>query len=354
MLRLLPLFLGFWIVGPVWIGAAGDSSSAASSGGSSPAAQGPGRVTAVRDYRATTLFQPDPDVVRSLVDRGLLEFTGKSNRQEAWAELVHPSDVVGFKVVSTPGPISGTRPSVLQALVESLLSTGHPPQKIVIWDKRDSDLERAGFKALGRRLGVRCVGSESAGWDPDFYYEAAFLGRLVYGDHEFPRRNEPGTGRKSFVSRLITEDLTKIVTVTPVLSHSQFGINGQLANLALGSVDNSLRFEQSHELLAEVVPEICLLEPLITRWAFGVSDALICQYRGEERALLHYATALNEVRFSLDPVALDILALEDIQAARSRNPTPGERPIRRNLFLNAEILELGIAQTNRIQLNRVP
>jgi len=312
------------------------------------------RVLAVRDAAATTLFQPDLEVVRGMIDRGLLEFTGKSTRQEAWAQLIHSSDVVGFKVVSSPGPVSGTRPSVVQALVESLLATGHQPNQIVIWDKRRSDLERSGFMSLAAQLGVRCVASDSVGWDDDWHYESPVIGRLVFGDHEFARRHETGTGRRSYVSRLITKDLTKIVTVTPVLNHSQLGINGQLANLALGGIDNTLRFEQNHQMLAEVIPEICVLEPLITRWAFGVSDALICQYRGEERALLHYATALNELRFSLDPVALDVLALQDVQAARSRNPTQGERPMKIALFENAEIIELGMARSNRIEVVRIP
>jgi len=53
------------------------------------------------------------------------------------------------------------------------------------------------------------------------------------------------------------------------------------------------------------VPEIYALPVLSDRVALNIVDALICQYQGEERSLLHYTAALNQLRFSRDPVALE-------------------------------------------------
>lgn len=310
------------------------------------------RVIAVRDASATSNFEPNPAVARRLVDDGLMGLTGKSTPAEAWRSLVSPSDVVGFKVCSAPGGLSGTRPAVVSALVESLLAAGQAAERIVIWDKREVDLILAGWPQVAARLGVRWRAAAEAGWDEDKSYEASTIGRLVAGDLEFGRTENNRTGRRSYVSRLVSRELTRIITVAPVLNHNQLGVNGHLANLALGSVDNTLRFEHDGARLAEAVPEICALDELLPRVAFGVTDALICQYRGEERTLLHYALALNELRLSKDLVSLDVLSLLDIEAARRANPTDGEKPSRTELYLNAELIELGVAQTNRIELVR--
>ncbi len=312
------------------------------------------RVVTAHDAGATASFQPVPAVVDRLVARGLQAVAGAPDPAAAWARFVGPSDVVGFKVCSAPGPMSGTRPAVVEALVRSLLAAGHPAERIVIWDKRTTDLTLAGFPDLARRLGVRWASAEGAGWDPDFAYESPVIGRVVYGDLEFDRPEVPGRGRKSHVTRLLTRDITRLVSVAPNLNHNLMGVHGHLASLALGSVDNTLRFENNAGRLAEAVPEICSLPEIQDRLVLCVTDALICQYRGEDRTLLHYARTLNELRFSRDPVALDVLALADVESGRRSNPTDGEKPVPTDVYLNASLIDLGVADASRIRRESAP
>ena len=49
---------------------------------------------------------------------GLKELTGERTLESAWSSLVSPDDIVGIKVLSTPGPVCGTRPAVVEALVK--------------------------------------------------------------------------------------------------------------------------------------------------------------------------------------------------------------------------------------------
>ena len=89
-------------------------------------------------------------------------------------------------------------------------------------------------------------------------------------------------------------------------------------------------------------------------WQLGVTDALVGQVRGDDKARLHDTIALNELRFSSDLVALDVISMADVAGARKAYPIEGEKPMRTELFFNAELLELGIANTNRIEVLRVP
>src|SRR6185503_5526589 len=91
---------------------------------------------------------------------------------------------------------------------------------------------------------------------------------------------------------------------------------GNLLSLAFGSMDNTLRFEGDSERMAQVVPELVALPILGDRVAVCVVDALVGQYEGETKGLLHYSMALNQVWLSKDPVALDVLALEELGRLR--------------------------------------
>jgi hypothetical protein len=311
-------------------------------------------VHVVEDIDATQSFEPNASVVRAMVDRGLCAMARTNVPSAAWRRFIRSSDVVGFRICTAPGPISGTRPAVVASLVESLLAAGHSPRQVVLWDKRASDMILAGYPKLAEKYGIRWAATEEVGWDPDRSYDNATVGRLLIGDLEYPRRDRVDAGRKSHVSKLLTRDVTKIVLVTPLLNHNHFGVNGQLANLSMGAVDNTLRFEHEPWRLSEAVPEICALDDLFPKLAFGVTDALLCQYRGEDRTLLHYAVALNQLRFSVDPVALDILSVYEIERARATNPSEGEKPLKTELYFNAALQELGVADTNRIQVVRLP
>ncbi len=84
----------------------------------------------------------------------------------------------------------------------------------------------------------------------------------------------------------------------------------------MGSVDNTLRFEGDPGRLAVAVPEIYALPALGDRVVLNITDALIGQYEGGARGLLHYSAVPNQLWFSRDPVALDTLAIKELDRER--------------------------------------
>jgi hypothetical protein len=316
----------------------------------SPADRG-ARVVAVSDPAATDAFRPRAERIRTMVDRGIKTFTGHTNVIDAWRSLLSTQDVVGIKVFSTPGATSGTRPAVVASVVEGLLAAGVPGSNIVIWDKQTTDLRLAGYFDLAEHYRVRIAGSTQAGYDEKTFYETALLGNLVWGDLEFGVKKE-GVGRKSFVSQLVSRTLTKIINITPLLNNNLAGVAGNLYGLSMGSVDNLVRFEADSERMATAVPEIYALPALSDKVVLNITDALICQYEGNERSLLHYSTALNELRFSKDPVALDVLSLQDLERQRKTSEGPAANP-NLELYSIAALLELGVNDLRQIHVETV-
>jgi hypothetical protein len=306
------------------------------------------RIVIVEDPSATDAFKPRAEHVEAMVNRGMTNLTGKATPVEAWSSIVATQDVVGIKVYSAPGRHSGTRPVVAAAVAQGLIAAGLPPRNIVIWDKLESDLRAAGFFELEEQLGIRVVGSTRAGWDETNYYETSLIGNLVFGDLEFGKEGEV-VGKKSFITKLVTRDITKIINLTPLLNHNEAGVCGSLYSLTLGSVDNMLRFENDPRRLAKAVPEIYTLPAFYDRVVLNIVDALICQYEGGQRGLLHYSVVLDQLRFSRDPVALDVLSIKELDRQRRNARASNVRP-NLELYRNASLLELGVSELSKMQI----
>ncbi|MEP6664488.1 MAG: DUF362 domain-containing protein, partial [Verrucomicrobiota bacterium] len=306
-----------------------------------PAVNSGARVVEVFDPRATFELQPQPDQVRALFRQGLLQFTQKTNVTLAWATLVSTNDIIGLKVYSEPGANSGTRPSVVAALVETLIEGGISPERIILWDKDLVKLRLAGFTDLAARYKVKVAASSAAGYDPKTFYENSVIGNLIWGDLEFGKKDDSTIGKKSFVTKLLVHNITKIIDVVPLLNHNLAGTTGHLCSVALGSVDNTQRFEQG-ERLATALPEIYALPSVGDKVILNITDALLCQYQGEQRSLLHYSSALNQLWFSKDPVALDVLAIAELDRQRETAKIPGKKTDL-EIYRNASLLELGVS-----------
>jgi len=310
----------------------------------------PARVVIVENPAAVSDFQPDAAIVQDMVNRGLANLTRKTDIAAAWRSLVSTQDVVGIKVCAEPGEISGTRPAVVAAVIHGLLDAGVPPDNIIIWDKQTDDLRAAGFFRLAAQLGVRATGAAEAGYDPTNFYnpDTATIGRLVWGDYEFGKTNL-GVGRKSFVTKIVSRQITKIISVAPLLNDNVIGVSGHLYSLAMASVDNTMRFEGDPDRLAVAVPEIYALPSLGDRVALNITDALIGQYEGGERGLLHYSTVSDQLWFSRDPVALDTMAVQELARERRAASAPEFTP-HLEIYTNAVLLQLGVSDPAKIQV----
>ena len=182
----------------------------------------------VKNAGSVVAFQAQPALVKSMVERGIMQLSGKTDPISAWKTYASTQDTIGIKVYSAPGGYSGTRPAVVAAVVEGLLATGLDPQRIVIWDKHRSDLLLAGYTDLAQRYHVRLEGAAREGYDPNVFYDNPVSGDLVAcGDYEFDL-SEKKTGRKSYVSKLLTKEITRIIIIAPLLNHNYAGVCGNL------------------------------------------------------------------------------------------------------------------------------
>ncbi|HEY3762509.1 MAG TPA: hypothetical protein VGN23_12250 [Verrucomicrobiae bacterium] len=336
----------FFVIGPAALPVRADSFSL-------PATNSIARVVIVNDANAMFDYQPIAGIVQDMVNRGITSLAANPNVSAAWLSFVSTNDIIGIKVFSTSGEISGARPAVTAAVIHGLLGAGIPASHIIIWDKDRDDLHAAGYYTLGRHLGVRVASGTATGYDPTNFYlpDSPVIGVLHYGDLEFGQKGKD-IGKKSYVTKLVSRQITKIISIVPLMNNNDVGVFGHLFNVAIGSVDNTYRFEEDAGRLANAVPEIYALQSVGDKVVLNITDALIGQYEGGPNGLLQYSDVLNQLWFSRDPVALDTLGANQLKSERDAHDA-AKFDFHTDLYTNAALLELGFNDPAKISVEKV-
>ena len=94
------------------------------------------------------------------------------------------------------------------------------------------------------------------------------------------------------------------------------------------------------------------MEAIGDKVVLNITDALIGQYEGEEHGLLHYSAILNQLRFSKDPVALDILSIRELDRQRTASKAPVVIP-NFDLYDTAALLQLGVSDLKHIEVEKL-
>ena len=93
-------------------------------------AVGPSLVTVVRDKNVMDAgFKVDSNILQSMLDRTVLQVTGKRKIREAWADLVKPDDIVGL--VPTPH-LNPTHEELVDVVKASLMKYVGTSEKNII------------------------------------------------------------------------------------------------------------------------------------------------------------------------------------------------------------------------------
>ena len=142
---MFPKKLNRWLLS--WAGAIFLALATPLLGQAQEAVQPKPRILLVEDKSALREFEVDAVKVADMVAEGLKRLTAQPSVAAALLTLISPADTVGIKVNSVPGPIGGTRTSVVDAVVRGLLEARLAPDRIIIWDRSLASLKEAGYSA---------------------------------------------------------------------------------------------------------------------------------------------------------------------------------------------------------------
>ena len=303
-----------------------------------------------------------------MVDNLIMAVTGQQTVSAAWESLVKPSDVVGIKVCANGAPLFSSHPAVVNAIVAGLMDAGIPPQNIVVWDREQNLLKRAGFRSgVG---GYRLMWSEG-NYDPKAVITSPISGKLIYGDLLFVSK-QPDTLRQevtpdrlekekkkfrdmdnlsdeSHLSSVLTHAVTKVINVPVLSDHFLCGLSGALFNMTIQNLDNWRRLVHDPINGDPSIPEAYADPRVGDKVVLHIMDGLIAIYAGAPIGDANYAIHYRTLFASKDPVALDAIALKLIDQWRIEAQMEPASKIAKYLP-TAFTYGLGNADLNRIEV----
>lgn len=280
-------------------------------------------VYSSHDAGAITQYQPNSGRVRAMVNRLVLAVTGEHDLVHAWGSLVSPNDKIGIKISAAGGELFTTHRDIVNAIVDGLVAAGHSRNSIIVWDRSLGGISAAGYRPDQEGYQMKSIAPRD-GYDPKAVFTVPLSGNLIWGDLEFrtdrgklPFPSEDSTSDDSHFARILSSEVTKVINV-PVMSDSgSCGIAGCIYNMTIPNIDNSRRFTQSrwgHSAIAEIYKM-----PIVrSKVVLNIMDGLVAQYAGGPQPQPNYAVHHATILASKDPVAIDALAVRQIEEWRAR------------------------------------
>ena len=259
-------------------------------------------------------YRVNPPIVRQMLDRALVELTGKRTEAEAWQAVGREDDFVAIKHNSIGAPTLHSHTEINDA-VSAQLAAGAKvkPERILVVDR---DI-------------------------PAPYNELS------------PPLTLPSRGLKTHLRRLYTDQATAIVNVTVLKAHFGDGLSEAMKN-HLGSVNNPGAFHGwEPDRLPHSLPELSALEPLRRKTRLVIIDAIRPLFAGGPADNPDYRWDYRGLIVATDPVAASAVGLRILEEKRAAvRGKDWPMTAARQMMAYAQSIGLGNAGPDRIDLVR--
>ncbi len=277
-----------------------------------------GRVVAVENPGVLVSGQYQAEAVGRMMRLGMKELTGADGWPDAWRLFVEPGDVVGIKVNPVGRPYVISDATVVREIIDGLESAGVKRRDIVVYDRYRTEFLDAGFDKWlpdGVRSSYAVEKGDNVqqaieGYDPDHYMDMALTlpGQSI---------DDP-TARRSYAARFITREVNKLINLPALKDHQSAGVTLCLKNLSHGLVNNVARSHSSTSLNAcnAFIPASVSIPVIRNKAVLNILDGVKGVYHGGPFARPQFVWEHNTLYFATDPVALDHIGWEVIDAKR--------------------------------------
>jgi hypothetical protein len=326
----------------------------------------PGRVIAVSHSGSIVSGTYQAEPIRQMVRRGMMELTGADGWVDAWRVFFEPGDVVAIKVCPVGGRYLCSDALVLQEIIAGLEAAGVRRADIFVYNRYRRETYEAGIhrwipegiKLTWASEAYNKIQQDMGGYDPDVFVELALA---VPGQDWREERV-----RRSYVARLLTRQVNKVVNLPVVKHHQASGVTIALKNLSHGFVNNVERSHPTYTLNATgtFIPAVVSRPDFREKVVLHIVDGVRAQYHGGPGGVRQFMWEHKTIYFGTDPVALDKVGwrvLDEKRAEVGMEPIAVAKPDRWSRFLHCQVehielagaLGLGIFDDAKIDVRRI-
>ena len=277
----------------------------------------PGRVIETHHAGVIERGRVSQPAVKRMLASGMTTLTGDASPEAAWRRFIEPTDVVGIKVNPSGSPFIVSRTEIVREVIASLRAIGVPAANIIVYDRNSNQLDLNGYNVL-MPAGVRVVGLDDqwvvdgerhGGYDRDVFCEMN-----CFGERE----------TRSYLGRIISTEVDKIINIPVVKEHNASGVTGCLKNLAYGSYNNVARTHVAPTTYTSpAIAVMCASLPVRTKAVLHVMDGIRGGYHAGPfswNPSFHFEP--RSILIGTDPVALDRIELEMVERKRRDEGVP--------------------------------
>lgn len=293
----------------------------------------PGRVIEARNPAMIKGGVKNREAIKQTLAQGMKNLTGADDSVGAWRSFFEPGDVVGIKVVPNGAPLAPTSHELVLEVIEGLKAAGVKTKDMFVYDRYRGEFMGAGYHTIlppDVKWGGLTPGGGQTDLDfPDFKNDPI----VGYDRDEFVHMNlvhhgdDPKDDRnyRSHLGLLITKRLNKIVMLPVLKDHGSAGVTGALKNMSHGSVNNVARSHSTPgtNTCNQFIPEVVSHPILRKKCVLQIMDGIRGIYqKGPFGNNPEFAWEYNALLFATDPVALDHIEWNIIDAKRKEKNLP--------------------------------
>lgn len=268
-----------------------------------------------------------PETARLAMAGALAASVGAASGVEAAAALFSPRDTVGIKVNCLAGKILSPRVELVEALVDLIAEAGVDRRRIIVFERSDRELRRAGFTIRNQGPPYRCTGTNN-----DYDREPSTSGAIG-----------------SCFARMVSTTCSALVSFGVVKDHDLAGVSAGMKNW-YGVIHNPNKYHQNG--CDPYITDVARHPYIRNKLRLTVLDGVIAQCHGGPAYRQSGIFELGKVAASSDPVAADLWAWREIEAERARRGMPtleaAGRPVR--FLATSAKAGLGVDDPERLKL----
>src|SRR4029077_1449138 len=160
------------------------------------------------------------------------------------------------------------------------------------------------------------------------------------------------TSSVSHLSKIVANEVTKIINVPVMSDNIHNGVAGCLYNVTIPNIDNWRRFGMPPAFGGSSIPEIYGDPPLGPKVVLNLMDGVLAKCAGGPESQPGYAVPFATLYASRDPVAIDAIALRQLEVWRAKRKVPPIKQLGAHVRL-AGGMGLGNADPARIETRDV-
>jgi len=263
----------------------------------------------------------------------------------------------GLKVSSDAGLGLSTPKGLVRAVGSAMRQRGFGVDAIILCDGRQESMRQCGFLPPLSKDPACFEGYPVVTWD-QFAPGWAGESRLRYENQVMPSPGTPnvpwGNPRVSILPKTLFDEVDFWINL-PVLSDSKsLGVHGALAAASLGNMANAERFLDNPSNASKAAVEVCAIPGLNKRQALTILSLERYQVLGGPNFDANWIRSDKVLLASANPVILDFIGLQKINAGRVARQVPAIHPEPPIFALaNQGEIQLGTCRPNEITLVRL-